>query len=248
MDRITPHGSRCTRRRRIGGVCLMAVFWLSGCFGPTAPQIRDSQGPAIQPPQPAISVPAASANPGSLWQADTQLTSLYGDFKARRVGDIVTIHIVESATASNKATTATGRKSGISAGIDNFFNLESRFPTSRPDFSPFAKVGADISSTFDGTGETKRSGDLTAYVTARVTEVLPNGNFIITGSRSVTVNHEEQQITLTGMIRPRDISTDNVVLSTYIADARITYSGEGIVQDRQRPGWLARLFDFVWPF
>jgi len=76
---------------------------------------------------------------------------------------------------------------------------------------------------------------------------LPNGNLEIVGTREVTVNSEEQTIALSGIIRPRDISPDNIILSTYISDAKIAYSGSGIINDRQRPGWMARILDWVWP-
>jgi flagellar L-ring protein precursor FlgH len=79
-------------------------------------------------------------------------------------------------------------------------------------------------------------------------DILPNGNLIIMGSREVMVNREKQEITLSGIVRPRDVSAENVVLSTYISDAKIAYSGSGIINDRQRPGWLARAIDVVWPF
>jgi flagellar L-ring protein precursor FlgH len=71
---------------------------------------------------------------------------------------------------------------------------------------------------------------------------------VIQGNREVRVNNENQIITLTGMVRPRDISSENIILSTYIADAQISYSGSGVVNDRQKPGWLARLLDVIWPF
>ena len=99
-----------------------------------------------------------------------------------------------------------------------------------------------------GTGTTQRSGALSAYMTARVVDVLANGNLFIQGNREVRVNHENQIITLSGIVRPRDISAENVIQSTYIADAQITYSGTGIVNDRQKPGWLTRVIDKVWPF
>ncbi len=105
-----------------------------------------------------------------------------------------------------------------------------------------------MTSKFDGTGTTSRSGDLTAYITARVTEVLSNGNLMIEGSREIEVNNEKQFITLAGVIRTRDVAADNIILSTYISGARITYSGVGIVDERQRPGWLANLMNKVWPF
>ena len=105
-----------------------------------------------------------------------------------------------------------------------------------------------MSSDFDGSGSTSRSGDLSAFITCRVTQVLPNGNLHIVGSREVLVNHETQMIILSGVIRPRDINDDNVILSTFVSDAKIAYSGSGIVNDRQRPGWLANLLNSVWPF
>ena len=85
-------------------------------------------------------------------------------------------------------------------------------------------------------------------MTARIVDILPNGNLVIQGNREVRVNHENQIITLTGLVRPRDISADNVVLSTYLADARISYSGSGIINERQRPGWLTRVMGKIWPF
>ena len=78
--------------------------------------------------------------------------------------------------------------------------------------------------------------------------MLPNGNLMISGSREITVNNEKQTIVLHGTIRPVDISPENIVLSTYIADANILYSGQGVIDERQKPGWMARVFDRVWPF
>lgn len=185
---------------------------------------------------------------GSLWTDQSDFGNLFTNPKARRIGDIVTIRIVESSSATNKASTQTGRSSSVSASVDGFFNLEKDYSASSPFFNPFSKVGGGLESEFDGSGTTKRSGDLTATITARVIDILPNGNLIVMGSREVMVNREKQEITLSGIVRPRDVSADNVVLSNYIADAKIAYSGSGIINDRQRPGWLARAIDLVWPF
>jgi flagellar L-ring protein precursor FlgH len=192
--------------------------------------------------------PIESVRTGSLWREDGPLSELFINPKARRIGDVVTIRIVEASSASNKADTNTARKSSLSAGIDGFFNAEKRFPADQPFFNPFSRVRGDLTSSFDGKGKTTRSGDLTAYITARIIGVLPNGNLTIAGTREVTVNNETQLISLMGIIRSRDISPENVILSTYISDAKIVYSGSGIVQDRQRPGWLTRIFDTIWPF
>ena len=173
---------------------------------------------------------------------------MFIDAKARQVGDIVTIKIVESSKAANKATTKTDRTSTMTVGLNSLFNLENSWPTPDSGFNPFAPLDSNYENEFDGGGTTARSGDLNAFITARIVQILPNGNLIIEGNREVRVNHENQIITLTGMVRPRDISSENVILSTFVADARISYSGSGIINDKQRPGWLVRILDIIWPF
>jgi flagellar L-ring protein precursor FlgH len=185
---------------------------------------------------------------GSLWVEQGGLSEMFINQKARRIGDIVTIKIVETASATNQASTATDRKNDMSIGLTSFFGLENKYTPTSSFFNPFSSLSSGYDSEFEGAGATKRSGALEAFVTARIVQQLPNGNMIIEGNREVRVNNENQIITLTGMVRPRDISSDNIVLSTYIADARISYSGSGIVNDRQKPGWLSRILDVIWPF
>lgn len=196
---------------------------------------------------------------GSLWQDDSPLNTLFISQKARKAGDIVTVNIVEASSASNQAGTKTERGSSLSGGIDTLFGFENEFNHDdkykgiRKYFNPFSSAGGatikgSMDSEFDGSGTTARSGNLSAYITARVTEVMPGGNLQITGVREVEINNEKLIITLIGVIRPRDISPENVVLSTYISDAKISYSGSGVIDDRQRPGWLANLINAVWPF
>lgn len=185
--------------------------------------------------------------PDSLWKTDSAFGSLFISQKALHVGDIVTIRIVESSSASNKANTTTERDSSINISTPQFFGAEDEVPSSWL-FNPLGNLQAGFGSDFEGDGETNRSGDLTAYITSKITEVLPNGNLKILGVREVTVNNEKQFIHISGIIRSRDISTDNIILSTYIADAKIKYSGKGIIDDRQKPGWLANLFNALWPF
>ncbi len=222
-------------------------------------------GCASTPSSPAAKTPPAVAAPqykmvaleqnedskpsdGSLWDDRSTFGQMYTNPKAHRVGDIVTIKIMENASATNKAGTTTDRNSTLSAGLTNFFNAEKNYPSDQPFFNPFSSVAGSIDSKFKGTGSTERSGALTAYMTARVVEVLPNGNLVIEGNREVRVNEDNQMITVTGIVRPRDISADNVVQSTYIADARIAYSGTGALNDRQKPGWFTRIMDKIWPF
>ena len=192
---------------------------------------------------------------GAIWSDQSSMAALFTDPKARQVGDIITIKIVESAKASNQASTDTGRDAHLLASIDSLLGLEQRYTDPShpkynpyPKWNPFGKVEGSFSNSFEGKGTTTRSGDLSAYMTARVTEVLPNGNMFIKGTRELVVNDERQTISLSGLVRARDISPDNVILSTYVSDAHISYSGKGIVDDTQRPGWLVRLVTWIWPF
>jgi flagellar L-ring protein precursor FlgH len=228
---------------------------LAGCaFGSSVMgKPVQSKAAAYEPMDQAAIQPTSATTPevqseGSLWREDAHLIYLFADQKARTVGDIVTIKIDESSDATNKASTATDRSSSLSASMDAFFNAEKRYPADQPFFNPFAKVAGSLESDFSGAGTTKRSGDLNAYITALVTKVLPNGNLVVTGSREVLINNENQVIELTGVVRPRDISANNQVLSTYVANARISYSGTGVVNARQKPGWLTNIIMTVWPF
>jgi flagellar L-ring protein precursor FlgH len=203
-------------------------------------------------------VPTPEEKAGSLWQARSSFNGLFIDTKARNLGDIVTVKIDESAQASNRANTETERSSGLEAGIDKLFGIEDWWQddilpdvsNNWPKLDPFGNpsVKGSISSDFKGDGETSRSGTLEAYITCRVVDVMTNGNLKIVGTREVMVNNENQLIILSGVIRPRDISDTNVILSTFISDAKIAYSGSGVVDDRQRPGWLANLLNNAWPF
>jgi flagellar L-ring protein precursor FlgH len=192
--------------------------------------------------------PQAEIYEGSLWRENAPLSDLFLSLKARNVGDVVTVEIVESSSASNKAATKTDRGSSLSAGVENFLGYERQFSNPKHQFNPFGTIKGGMESAFDGSGETERSGTLIASITARVTEILPNGNLRIVGSRHLMVNNEKQFITLSGIIRPRDISPGNVIRSTCVSDAKIAYSGVGIIDERQRPGWLANLINWIWPF
>jgi len=226
---------------RIAHICLFTavVFFAAGCSSQKAEVKTPAFDEQIEPRRPQYAS-------GSIWQL-----SSYGvadDLKARRKGDILTILITEVASASKEASTATNRGSTISAGIPNFFGLEGSLGTVNKWIDVANLINANASSKFDGSGSTTRKENLTATISAKVVEVLPNGNFQVEGRRNVKVNNEDQVILVEGTVRPRDISADNVINSSYIADARITYTGKGIISDRQSPGWLMNIIDKIWPF
>lgn len=218
---------------------VLGSFFLSACAVQQAEVVTPAFDQQLKPAAPSYSN-------GSIWQAAS--VSLVEDGKARRIGDIVTIIITETASASKQAATATGRSSQLNAGIPNMLGLEgSRILTSN--FADLSNlINASAGSSFDGSGSTSRKETLTATITTKVVEQLPNGNLKIEGRRNVRVNHEDQIVTVKGTIRSRDITPDNTINSIYVADAQITYSGEGIISDRQKPGWLMNIIDKIWPF
>jgi flagellar L-ring protein FlgH len=220
-------------------VILLMAFIMAGCVHiPWVSKVA----PVPQP----IEKPRPDYGNGSIWQASSG--GLVEDFKAREKGDTVTVVITEQASASKEATTGTSRSAAITAGIPNLLGLESNIPNISKWIDVSKLLNANTSSKYDGSGSTTRKENLSATISARVVDVLSNGNMLIEGRRSVKVNSEDQIIVLEGTVRPKDISADNVIYSTQIADARISYSGKGIISDRQRPGWLMNMLDYVWPF
>lgn len=183
---------------------------------------------------------------GSLYVGENRRSLLFVDRKAHMVNDIVTIRVVEAASASGEANTATERNSGITGSLEAFFGLEKTLVNNG--INPAMVAQASLGNNFDGSGATSRKNSLNASITAVVREVFPNGNLYIEGKKEVIINNERQYIVLGGVVRPEDIRADNSITSDLIADARIEYSGHGVVADKQRPGWLGRIVDFVWPF
>lgn len=181
---------------------------------------------------------------------------LFQDLRAYKVGDLVTVNIVETASASKSASTQTGKDSSINAGISNILGWENRMKhlTSfgkedvRANYDNGNLFKGSLSNSFSGTGSTSRGDRMTASITAHVIDVKPNGNLLIKGTREIRVNSETQIIVLSGLIRPADISPDNTILSSYIGNAKIEYLGSGALSDKQRPGWLTRAVDVIWPF
>jgi len=222
----------------------MMLLLLTGCL---MPEVRRATPLSLQKEiAPILSRPAPPKEEGSLWSL-SQPGNLYSDVKARNVGDVVTINVVESSKASKNAETKTERGSGIQANWTGLFELITKGWKLHK-----LPVGAnhqiDFVNQFDGKGGTTRSSSMTAHITATVVDVLPNGNLVIRGTRLIQVNRENQYIFVQGIVRPEDISSTNVILSTYIADAVIELNGYGAIADKQGPGLVARVLDWVWPF
>lgn len=218
---------------------LLMFFALIGC----AVEKTEIKTAGFEDPPPR---PQADYSSGSIWQSSS--VALTDDMKARRRGDIITIVISETASASKEAKTDTSRGSSLSAGMPNMLGLE-KSDLMRKNFSDLASlISASANSKFQGSGSTSRQENLNATITARVVDVQSNGNLMIEGRRNIKVNEEDQIIVLEGTVRSRDVAPDNTVNSIYIADARISYSGRGIISDQQSPGWFMNIFNKIWPF
>lgn len=242
---------------KILGLC---VFILSlgfvACATSSQTSLSPSYGdPAMQQSASVTKVPVKKPTSASLYN-DASSRNFFQDLRAYQVGDLVTVNIIESASASKNAGTKTSRDSSIDGSIDSVLGWENKlkYLTSLGNknvgnsLDKASLLKASLANSFDGSGTTTRNESMTAYITVRVIDVMPNGNLFIQGTREVKVNNETQHIILSGTIRPADISPDNSVLSSYIGDARIEYTGSGVLSDKQSPGWLTRVVDFVWPF
>ena len=234
-------------------VLAAVVLAAGGCQ--SVPVNQEGARPAAYDPRdfdPAgTAASAAARNPAqvtSLWTENNRENWLFTDHKARAVNDIVTIKIVEQSKAKKEAKTTLGKDSSMEFGVKGLAGLESMIPKFVPQVNMGSLIGTSGKRTFDGSGQTERTGELVATMSAIVTQVLPNGNLVIEGKRLVRVNNEEQVMILSGVIRPRDVAADNSILSSMIADAKICYSGQGVIADKQRPGWLHRGLDKISPF
>ena len=159
--------------------------------------------------------------------------SLVSNIKARRVGDLITILITEHSTAKSTAKTKADSKSehsgGPGLGVLNFIK-------------PWDMT---VENKFQGDGDTQRKGSLQAEITARIVEVLHNGDYRLEGTRMININGEKQLIEITGVCRARDIMPDNTILSTFISDAQIAYNGSGMVNDASDPGVVTKIFNWL---
>ncbi len=231
----------------------MLIFCLAGCV---TTQKKTTPVTAQVPPLPEDLLYSAQIhgsskehsfpiNPptGSLWSPRSR--SLYSDIKAHKVGDIVTITISEEADASGEAKTETKRTHGWNGqlGASNFVLAGKKFLGGDTSF----KYSSEFGRTLKGSGKTSRTNSVTAYMTATVIDVLPNGNLVIRGSRWIKINDELHQIVLEGVIRPVDITRNNTILSQKIADAKIFVVGKGPISRHQKPGWLGQIIDLLFP-
>lgn len=170
------------------------------------------------------------------------MASLASDPRARQVNDLVTVRVIENITAVGKADSTLNKASAASAATPNLFGVEKKLPGW---IDPTRLAGVSADSKFQGGGATTRTGELTAVITVRVAEVLPNGDLVLEGAREIEINGDRQMVVLTGVVRPFDIGPNNVVLSTQVGQLSIRYFGNGLIKDNLRPGFLIRLLNKI---
>ena len=180
---------------------------------------------------------AVPATPDNMWAA-----GLFSDLRARSVNDLVTVRVVENITASGSADSALDKKSSAAASVTKLFGAETKFPGW---LDPTSLAALGTNTGFTGSGATNRAGSLSAVITARVVEVLPNNDLVLEGIREVDINGDRQFIVLTGIVRAADVGPGNVVPSTAVGQMQIRYFGKGLIKDNLKPGWLVRALNMV---
>ncbi len=219
--------------------CLMlcSVFVLiTGCA--TAPQELGEFEPIVRP----VAPPAPSYENGSLFQARS--ISLFEDARPYRVGDILTIVLQESTSASKTAATSTKKDDDISSDVPTIFGVSPTYNGNQ-----LLDLTMSPSREFEGEGDSSQSNSLNGEITVTVVDILSNGNLVVKGEKWFTLNQGKEYIRIAGVIRPQDVKPDNTVTSSKLADAQIAYSGEGFVADSNQQGWFSRFLSSEWwPF
>jgi len=193
----------------------------------------------------AVPLPGPSAT-GSLWNNTN--ARIFSDPKAHSVGDLVTVLVQEQASATRNLGTKKTKKSSNKTSVNAFLGYETSLSQKNPNFKPSTAVDISNDRSFDGSGSTNNSDTLTASITAVVTRVFPNGNMEIIGRRELTINQQPQALVFTGVIRPVDISAENTIPSSKVAQARISYGSGGELATTTHEGWLTQTLDMIWPF
>ena len=215
------------------------------------PAMTPSSDPTREPdyrpmtmPMPAAQTAMPQAN--ALWRNGSR--AFFKDQRAAQVGDIVTVLVNTTDTADIKANSNISRTSGEGLGVPNLFGLEAALPKFIAGALASNLVTANSTHTSTGVAEVKRNEAVTVRLAGVVTQVLPNGNLVVSARQEMRVNGELRELMVSGVIRPQDIASDNTVRHDRMAEARIAYGGRGSATDVQSPRWGQQLVDILLPF
>lgn len=203
---------------------------------------RDPNFAAVRP----VATPVPVRTDGAIFNPQTNIV-LYEDYKARRVGDILTVRLEEQTDAEKETQTTISKQNGYNMQNPTVFGTQPQFGL--PGALPLANTNdnnlafsLNSNQNFDGEGESEQNNLLRGDITVSVVEVLANGNLLVRGEKIITINQGNEYVRLSGMISPRDIDANNTISSIRIADAQIAYTGDGAPQDANVMGWLSRFF------
>ncbi len=236
---------------RMFATAALIGFFISSCgLRPAKPTYNQSQlkiqedraKAGLNPMNATSSEPTADPIQSSLWAKSNGSPYLIRNQKAQNVGDLITVIVSESATAKTQAKTDAKRDGSLS--LSGTLSGGQAATGQRGIFS----AETANKNEFKGEGKTDRSGTFETTVQAVVENVLPNGTLFVRGRKEITINNEQQEVEISGFVRPDDIRINNTVNSVLMADAEIRYIGDGVVSDKQNTGWGTRLLDTIWPF
>jgi len=251
-----------TSRRLTLFAAVIAVSSLSGCNLATrisevgnGPRLTNIENPTAKPDYRPISLPmpapqAAEENPSSLWRNGAR--AFFKDHRAKEIGDIVTVKLdlSDSATLENK--TERDRNDKEDTNITKLMGLETKFenilPLANAAVDPTALMSFDNVHSTSGDGDIERSEDINLTFAAVVTQILPNGSLVVMGRQEILVNAELRELLVTGVVRPEDIESDNTISHEKIAEMRVAYGGRGTLSGLQQPRWGTQIWDIIFPF
>ena len=199
----------------------------------------------VSMPMPPVEIVKKEQN--SLWASNR--STFFKDQRASNIGDILTVMIDIDDEAELENESERSRSSNEDAGFNGLFGLETQLTKVLPTGTTGENlVGVDSTSRSRGSGSTEREEEVRMTLAATITQILPNGNMVIQGRQEVRVNYEKRILELAGIIRPEDITTENLISYDKIAEARISYGGKGQITDVQQPRYGQQVFDVLFPF
>jgi flagellar L-ring protein precursor FlgH len=235
MPNITLIGQNLRRlgpARKLALVCILQLSALMSACG-MIPAKDHKPEPVVA----RVLPPPTPRTEGAIYQAGQQM-ELFADLKARRVGDVLTIVLNESTNASKNAITKTAKTTTVANSAPTLFGQSMTIKG-----APILSATLNGADSFDGEGSSTQSNSLAGSLTVTVVDVQANGNLVVQGDKTLKLNQGDEFVHISGVIRTADIATNNTVTSDKLADAKISYSGKGVVDSSNRMGWLARFFN-----
>ena len=222
------------KKRHLGRIAMLATLLLSGC-AINQPAIVH-QPMAVRPPPPQL----ANPDNGAIYDVATY-RPLFEDYKARLIGDLLTVELTERNSASKSSESSVARENDIGFSVPTVSGVAGK------SFQG-AELEAESDNQFDASGSASNENDFSGTVTVTVVDVYPNGHLLVSGEKQIAMSRGTEFIRFSGVVDPVNISRENSVLSTQVADARIEFRANGYIDEAQTMPWLSRFFMNVLPY